>query len=445
MPSGAPWTLLVLVAVGSITLGTLGLQRSVDVVVVGLQLVFVVYFLRHLAFAVSASRSAPLDLAAPAWQRDPLPTVTVLVPCHNEETVAAALVAHLRLLDYPPDQLQLIVVDDRSTDRTAEILAAEAGTEGGLPGVEVVHRVAGERHGKSAALNAGLEHARGEIVVVFDADHRPRPDVLRRLVRHFSDPEVAAVQGRCVIRNRDDSLLARLVAIDYLAGYLVNEYGRQSLFGLPAYGGANCAVRRSALEAVGGWNPDSVTEDTDLTLRLVLRGQIVRYDISAVDEEEGVTTLGRYWRQRYRWARGHQQVWRDQRWAVVTSPRLSLPQKVETVLFLLAFHLPVVAVTGFLVVAVWVAGWVEPVDPTRGFVLWTLLFLGPLLEVGTGLLIGDADRRDARALVFFVPLYFVAMAVCSKAWLDGVLGRSYAWVRTARRTDPVRVPSEVTS
>ena len=74
------------------------------------------------------------------------------------------------------------------------------------------------------------------------------------------------MQGRCVVRNSVQSRLARSIAIDYFSGYLVNEYGRQALFELPAYGGANCAVRVSTLRRLGGWNTESVTEDTDLTL-----------------------------------------------------------------------------------------------------------------------------------------------------------------------------------
>ena len=78
-------------------------------------------------------------------------------------------------------------------------------------------------------------------------------------------------------------------------------------------------MRASTLRRLGGWNTDSVTEDTDLTLRVVLLGERVRYDITAVDTEEGATTLGRFIRQRYRWARGHQQVWRDYRSLVLRS------------------------------------------------------------------------------------------------------------------------------
>jgi cellulose synthase/poly-beta-1,6-N-acetylglucosamine synthase-like glycosyltransferase len=276
----------------------------------------------------------------------------------------------------------------------------------------------------------------GDIVVVFDADHRPHADVLRRLVRHFADPTVAAVQGRCVINNAGDSLLTHLVAIDYTAGYLVNEYGRQAVFGLPAYGGANCAVRTSVLRAVGGWNPMSVTEDTDLTLRLLLGGYRVRYDVRAVDREEGVVTLGAYWRQRYRWSRGHQQAWRDFHRKVWASPHLSLTQKVETAMFLFAFHLPVVSAFSLVFLGLSFGGMVQPPLGSLALYFFSLLMLlGPLLELGTGLLLSSAPGSEARYLILFLPLFLVSIALCSKSWVDGICGRDYRWVKTSRSGD----------
>ena len=149
------------------------------------------------------------------------------------------------------------------------------------------------------------------------------------------------MQGRCIVRNSNESKLAQTIAVDYYCGYLVNEYGRQSLYDLPAYGGANSAVRASTLRAFGGWNEETVTEDTDLTLRLVLAGLRVRYDVTAIDTEESVSNFRRFWRQRYRWARGHQLAWREYRRWVWHAPGLSFGQRIETTMFLLVYHVPV--------------------------------------------------------------------------------------------------------
>ncbi len=230
------------------------------------------------------------------------------------------LVTTLLAFDYPAERHEIIIIDDGSDDRTGEIIDELARDH---PHLQCLHRPPDAGGGKSGALNEALEMSHGEVMVVFDADHKPRADVLKRLVRHFADPNVGAVQGRCVVRNSNETQLARTIAVDYYSGYLVNEYGRQSLYQLPAYGGSNCAVRASWLRAFGGWNEDTVTEDTDLTMRLVMVGQFVRYDVTAIDTEESVPTFQRFWRQRYRWARGHQAAWREFRVPTLHTPALS--------------------------------------------------------------------------------------------------------------------------
>lgn len=438
--AGTPWVLVALPGIWLTAIGTFGIAATITAVGVGLQVVFIAFFARHLAFAISALQCAPQDLEADIVDTGFRPRVAVIVACKNEEQVIRALVTSLLALDYPVALLQVIVVNDGSTDRTGDILRSLTSEN---PRLTCLHRTAAESNGKSGALNAALTVVTAEVVVVFDGDHQPRRDVVRRLVRHFEDPTIAAVQGRCQISNPDDSLISRLVAVDYLAGYLVNEYGRQSIYRLPAYGGANCAVRTSSLRELGGWNVDSVTEDTDLTIRLTLTGQRVRYDVTAVDEEEAVITVGRFWRQRYRWARGHQQVWRDYRGAVWRSPIFSKLEKVEMTMFLLVFHVPVLAGLGLLILLLWGTG-ITPVnqDPVNLFLLWTLLLLGPLLELSAGLLLARADRREAPILLFFLPLFLVSIALCIKAWIDGMLGNGYAWGKTVRAGDlPAGAPS----
>jgi cellulose synthase/poly-beta-1,6-N-acetylglucosamine synthase-like glycosyltransferase len=426
------WPVLV-AGSGLLLAGLVGFSQTVAALAYLLQGVFLIYFVRHLGFAIGAMAACPRDreLAGPA-ESEYRPRVSVVVACHNEESVVQQLVESLLRLDYPAELLQIVIVDDGSTDRTAQLLAELSRLS---PAITPIHRPTGAGGGKPGALNYARHILDGEIEVVFDADHRPRPDVIRRLVRHFESPVVGAVQGRCRISNGDDTLLARLVELDYLAGYLVNEYGRQSMFCLPASGGANCAVRLSVLDAVGGWNAGSVTEDTDLTLRLLLSGWRTRYDVTAVDEEEGVVSFRRFWHQRYRWARGHQQAFRDYRGHVWRSTRLSLMEKVESTLFLYSFHLPVLSAGGLVLIALWALGLAHIPAPADLFVFWTLLFVGSLLEMGAGLVISRASRSNVWALFYFLPVLLVAMAVAGKAFIDQMLRRPYRWVKTARAGD----------
>jgi cellulose synthase/poly-beta-1,6-N-acetylglucosamine synthase-like glycosyltransferase len=242
---------------------------------------------------------------------------------------------------------------------------------------------------------------------------------------------VGAVQGRCVIRNASDGVLPRLIEIDYLSGYLVNEYGRQSLYQLPAYGGACCAVRTSSLRELGGWNTDTVTEDTDLTLRLLLDGWRVRYDPSAVDFEEAVLSSRRFWTQRYRWARGHQKCLRDYWLPILRTPHLSPMEKLESMLFLWVYHVPVLCGLGLLLIVLraWGIGDQSAISTVA---LSALLFAGPFTELAVGLVLGRVERRAVWMLIGFIPAFGMSILTATKAYFDGMWGTSYTWSKTAR-------------
>lgn len=442
-PPAAPWTILYLVGIAMVLVGAFGV-RGASVGVVGfLTVLFLVFLVRHLSFAASALSSAPRDMESrTGFDFGYHPFVTVMVPCRNEALVIEGLVTTLLALDYPDERHEIVIIDDGSDDGTGEILDELVRRH---PVLECIHRPPNAGGGKSGALNNALATARGEVVVVFDADHKPRADVLRRLVRHFADPAVGAVQGRCIVRNSNETRLARSIAVDYYCGYLVNEYGRQSLFELPAYGGSNCAARTSWLRGFGGWNEHTVTEDTDLTLRLVLVGRSVRFDVTAIDTEESVPTFRRFWRQRYRWARGHQQAWREYRASIRRAPNITLLQKLETFMFLLVYHVPVFCMLGLVLVALRAAGvltWGNGIDLTP---IATLLFLGPLLELASGLLVSRAPRQAAAGILLFLPAFVIFTIVCTKSWLDGVLGRPYTWVKTPRTGHGQQHTIEVTT
>jgi 1,2-diacylglycerol 3-beta-glucosyltransferase len=428
--AGAPWTLLFLLGIGMLAVGGLGMYTASLAVVIFLTVLFLIFLFRHMAFAITSLGTAPNDMRSKSgFDFGYYPFVSVMVPCRNEELVIEGLIDTLLLLDYPDDRHELIIIDDGSDDSTGAIVDELAKRH---PVLRCIHRAPDAGGGQSGALNAALETARGDVIVVFDADHKPRAEVLRRLVRHFADPNVGAVQGRCIVRNSNETRLARSIAVDYYCGYLVNEYGRQSLFELPAYGGSNCAVRASWIRAFGGWNENTVTEDTDLTLRLIMVGRFVRFDVTAIDTEESVPTFRRFWRQRYRWARGHQQAWREYRSTIWGAPNLNLARKIESTMFLLVYHVPVFCMLGLVLVGLRAGGvltWGNGMDLTP---IATLLFLGPLLELATGLLVSRAPRQSAAGILLFLPAFVIFTVVCTKSWFDGILGRPYTWVKTPR-------------
>lgn len=410
-----------------------GTARTIGIAADALTVIFGIYLVRHLLF-LGAALSPRLRRTVRGKGSDSfLPSVTVLLPCHNEELVVADLVAAVAGLDYPRDRFQAIFIDDKSSDATGEILQREIARHQGL---YVIRRGPETTGGKSGGLNAALAYATGQILIVFDGDHSPQPDAIRKIVAHFAEPNVGAVQGRCIVENPFETRLSRLVAIDYLCGYLVNMVGRQAVFDLPAYGGANCAIRSDLLRSLGGWNEDSVTEDTDITLQALLRGWRVKFEPEAIDVEQGVTSVRRFWKQRYRWARGHQQVCRDYRRAVIRTRYLSLAEKIETMLFLYVFHVPALCVVALGLI---LSRSVVNIDVEQGFDLWPLvplMFAGPMLELGAGLVAAGVRRVRVLDLLLFPMLYVISMGLCTKALLEAYLGRSYSWQKTARSQRP---------
>ncbi|MCB9411855.1 MAG: glycosyltransferase family 2 protein [Actinobacteria bacterium] len=423
------WLIVAMVAGAVALLTLLGSSGFVFVISAFLSALFLLYLIRHVAFGVSAGLwgRATLDSPADLSFRPPL---SVIVACKNEELVVDTLVDRLLDLEYPADRLQVVIVDDNSDDRTGEILDARAAEE---PRLRILHRPPGSTGGKSGALNDAWDLCTGEILVIFDADHEPDPDTLLRIARHFEDDQTGAVMGRCVIKNRDDSLISRLVWLEYLSGYLCDEFGRQAVYGLPAYGGANCAVRVSALNYVGGYNEHSVTEDTDLTLRLLLAGYRIRFDPTALDYEEAVPTLAQYRKQRYRWSFGHHQCWRDYGRAVTRANTLSPLEKVETLMFLWLYHVPVASFMSLMLIPLLLLGlgaslgsWV--------LVLFPLFLLGPFLQIGSSLLMTkDASPKHVWLMFLLIPVVIAYVFTCSRSWYNGVRSKPYTWVKTARK------------
>lgn len=230
------------------------------------------------------------------------PWVSIVVPAKNEEAVIDATVRSLCALDYREGgerRYELIVVDDRSTDATPAILARLAQE---LP-ITVVRTGAGTV-GKAAALNFGIARARADLIAVFDADARVAPDFLDRMVPYFEDPRVGGVQSQRLPYNAGQNLTTRLQEDEYRLFGRTLQQARHVLGAMVALAGNGLLVRRRALDDVGGWNEDALTEDIDLSVRLHLAGWEIRYCSDAVVWEEAVADPRALIRQRVRWFDG---------------------------------------------------------------------------------------------------------------------------------------------
>ena len=243
--------------------------------------------------------------------KDFLPSVSVIVPAFNEEVGIERAVHSLAASDYPG--LEIVVVDDGSTDQTAEIVD-------GL-GLAQVHLVRQDNAGKAAALNTGVGISSGEILVMVDGDTVFEPETIHRLVQPLADADVAAVSGNTKVGNRS-GMLGRWQHIEYVTGFNLDRRMYEVLQSTPTVPGAIGAFRRSALEEVGGVSSDTLAEDTDLTLALGRTGNRVMYAPDAYAWTEAPATFSGLWRQRYRWSFGTMQaVWKHRGAIFSRNPR----------------------------------------------------------------------------------------------------------------------------
>lgn len=306
--------------------------------------VMTVYGLRQLLFALSRWL-APVHYPYPDLHQVDWPRITVFVAAHNEERVIADCLQALLVSDYPRDRMLIVPVNDRSGDATPSIIDHFVQAHPGR--IEAFHRQGG-KPGKAAALKDAMARARGDIVLIFDADYTPPPGLLRALVAPFFDPEVGAVMGHVVPRNAGRNLLTRLLDLERSAGYQVDQQARMNLRGVPQYGGTVGGVRLSAVQAVGGWRDDSLAEDTDITFRLLIGGWKTVYHNAATCYEEVPEEWSVRLRQVHRWAKGHNQVLLRCWWPLLRSRRLHWRERLDGLLLLQVFLLQPLLLTGWV-------------------------------------------------------------------------------------------------
>ena len=375
------------------------------------------YLIRHYIFTITVLRRPYKHKKTTIKNTAYQPNISILIPARNEERVIGRILQRTTELTYPKNKIQIIVIDDASTDNTGKITEEYARA---YKYIEVIHRKPMEGgRGKASALNAGFKHAKGEIIYCFDADYYPQRDILEKLTREFIDPKVGAVQGRVTVLNEPYNLVTRLVALERIGGYRVDQQARDRLGLITQFGGTVGGFRRTLLESLGGWDESILAEDTELTFRVYLAGYKVRYVNNAECYEEAVESWQAYWKQRYRWTKGHMQTAFKHSVKVLKSSNLGFKEKIDGLLLLNVYFMPI------LVMFSWIIGiplfflnssqWIG--------MFWTLVpislysFVGnfaPFFEVGIGLYLDNRTRA-----YWLIPLliftFFYNIPICAKA------------------------------
>jgi cellulose synthase/poly-beta-1,6-N-acetylglucosamine synthase-like glycosyltransferase len=232
-----------------------------------------------------------------------LPRITVQLPIYNEQFVIDRLVEAICAMQYPADKLEIQLLDD-STDETQQV-AADIVERYAALGHPIVYMHRTNRHGfKAGALDAGLKVAKGDLIAIFDADFVPPTDWLMKVVHHFTEPAIGMVQTRWTHLNRDYSMLTQIEAI-LLDGHFVLEHGARARSGdFFNFNGTAGMWRRTAITDAGGWQHDTLTEDTDLSYRSQLAGWKFKYLPEIECPAELPIEMTAFKTQQARWAKG---------------------------------------------------------------------------------------------------------------------------------------------
>jgi len=375
--------------------------------------------------------------AEPGRKFDELPRVTVQLPMYNERFVARRIIEKACRIDYPPEKLQIQVLDD-STDETVRIASevVERARRDGID-IEYIHRE--DRTGfKAGALANGMKTATGEFITIFDADFVPDPDILARSIHYFTDPDVCVVQTRWEHLNREDSMLTRSQAI-FLDGHFMIEHVARNRSGrFMSFNGTAGTWRRAAIDSAGGWQHDTLTEDMDLSYRAQLRGWKFVFLPELTAPAELPPDINAFKAQQHRWTKGGTQT------ALKLMPRIWLSRvplkaKIEATFHLTSFSVHLYMV--ILVLLLFPAMMLQSV-PLKTGTAWRVMFDVSIfslatLSASTFYVCSQFElfgfwRRTLKYLPFLMALGVGMCVSNAKAVLEALFGRESEFVRTPK-------------
>lgn len=262
------------------------------------------------------------------------PFISIMIPCHNEHEVISETVKNILNVDY--ENYEIIVIDDRSDDSTPEIIKQ---LEAQYDKVRALIRDKDAYPGKSAVLNDAFKIAKGEAILVFDADARIEPDFINILLPKLEPKGVGAVQARKNIINAKQNFLTACQYNEYVFdSYL--QIGRDAVKGAVELRGNGEMIKREALVDIGGWNNETITDDLDMSTRLHIKGWDIRFCPDAIVNEEGVICFSALIRQRRRWVEGSIRRYLEFAKDVFFSKDMSLRVGFDLIAYISEFLLP---------------------------------------------------------------------------------------------------------
>ncbi len=393
-------------------------------------------------------RSSLKEKRAIDAQQFDYPKVSILIPARNEEKVIARTLDAMLKLDYPHDKLDVLVIDDGSSDATKRIIQSYGARDGRVRLFEIPAGESGQ--GKSRALNLGLRLTDAEFIAIYDADNTPAPSALRYLIAQLLvDPSLGAVLGKFRTVNKSRNLLTRFINIETLSFQSMLQAGRWKMFKVATLPGTNFVIRKSLLTKLGGWDDQAITEDSELSIRVYMEGFRIKFIPYSVTYEQEPESWKVWIRQRTRWVRGNNYV------ATKFLKRLRTFENkflaFELLYLLSLYYVFLVAiVSSDLLFLIGLFGGIVIILPGPYTAVWALALFLFILEI---LLALSYDEEDSpRNIVLTILMYFTYcqfwIYIVGKAlYLDYIKKEKRTWEKTIRfDTDAaIAVPTDKNS
>ena len=361
------------------------------------------------------------------------PSCSILIPAHNEEKVIANTIEAMLALDYPRDKLEIIVINDGSTDATKEIIGRYGAIDSRVVLFDVPAGQGGK--GKSRALNLGLQRATSNIIAIYDADNTPDRNALRYLVAQLiSNPDLGAVIGKFRTVNRKVNLLTRFINIETLSFQSMLQAGRWQMHNIATLPGTNFVIWLSLLKSLKGWDEEALTEDSELSIRIYQEGYKIKFIPYAITYEQEPEQWRVWVKQRMRWVRGNNYVIGK---FLKHLPKFKNKRLAFDILYTLSLYyvfFAAIVISDFLFV-ISVLNLVSMSLPGPYTFVWIMAFVLFIFEITLTLSFDDEDKPANIAyvaLMYFTYCQLWVYVIVKALYQEYIKKEKRTWVKTVR-------------
>jgi cellulose synthase/poly-beta-1,6-N-acetylglucosamine synthase-like glycosyltransferase len=389
---------------------------------------FILTVFGYFNYLKSLKQKAAIDAANITY-----PTCSILIPAHNEEMVIGATIESMLNLHYPKDKLEIIIINDGSTDSTKKIIKKYAARDSRVVLFDVPKGEGGK--GKSRALNLGMKQAHSDVIAVFDADNTPDPDSLKYLVANLvANKKLGAVLGKFRTANKNHNLLTRFINVETLSFQSILQAGRWQMHHISTLPGTNYVMWNTLIKKLKGWDEEALTEDSELSIRIYLEGYQIKYIPYAITYEQEPQEWGVWVKQRMRWVQGNNYVVSKffKRLPLFKSKRLAFDLLYTLSLYYVFFIAMIISDFLFIISALNLVSMSLPGPYTVVWIMAVILFLFEIM-LAISYDNEDSPKKIGLLLLMYITYCQLWMYIVIKAiYYEYIKKEKRTWTKTIR-------------